>query len=68
MTQQQVTPQQALANLHEAAKHYKGTFEDHSLIQQSVQVLVNVINELVELKAKKEAPVATDEAQPESQQ
>lgn len=64
MTQQQITPQQALANLNEAAKHYKGTFEDHSLIQHSVQILVNTINELTELKAKQSAPAA-QEAQAE---
>jgi len=67
MTQQQITPQQALANLNEAAKHYKGTFEDHSLIQHSVQILVNTINELTELKAKQAATEAAPETQTEQQ-
>lgn len=47
--EQQLTPQQALANLYQASQEYRGTKKDHDVLSESVQILVNALNQLTEL-------------------
>lgn len=58
--QQELSPQQALANLNEVAQKYLGTRQDHVLLEQSMGTLVNALNELIGLRAEK----ASKEAAP----
>jgi len=51
-----MTPEQALQNLAQACRSFKGTWEEHMALQESLSILHKSHDELMEMKGGSKKP------------